>query len=305
MFQIDSRVIEYKCLKSYTMFIRRFLSLRTILPVSAELKQPCSAITRVTPCFYLGSKGFNSSPVLCQRLSCQIKTAQDLNLLPYSKTYLGLDIFLKSTCLNVPHIRRLHHGRANFNDSPSPEKGGEKEEVKKLSLFQRFKAMYRDYWYVLVPVHVVTSAVWYGSFYYMARTGVDIAALAELAHFSDETIEKIRKNSNNVAGHLAIAYLLYKVVTPLRYTVTLGGTTVSINYLKKWGWIKPIPKKEELRKMLDDKKLQFRKKRDSFKERQELMRKSVINKLPSKKRMKKTSDLVKRMLMRKKNAKRS
>lgn len=39
----------------------------------------------------------------------------------------------------------------------------------KLSIFKRFKAMYRDYWYVLVPVHLVTSAVWFGSFYYMAR----------------------------------------------------------------------------------------------------------------------------------------
>jgi len=40
---------------------------------------------------------------------------------------------------------------------------------KKLSLFARFKAMYRDYWYVLVPVHVVTSCGWFGGFYQLSK----------------------------------------------------------------------------------------------------------------------------------------
>lgn len=44
-----------------------------------------------------------------------------------------------------------------------------KNEEKKLTLFQKFKQMYRDYWYVLVPVHLVTSAAWFGGFYYMAK----------------------------------------------------------------------------------------------------------------------------------------
>lgn len=48
-------------------------------------------------------------------------------------------------------------------------------------------------------------------------------------------------------GYVAVAYALYKVATPLRYTVTLGGTTLSINYLKKWGYIKPVPTTEQLK----------------------------------------------------------
>lgn len=43
------------------------------------------------------------------------------------------------------------------------------EKKNPLTLFQKFKQMYRDYWYVLVPVHIVTSAAWFGSFYYMAK----------------------------------------------------------------------------------------------------------------------------------------
>ncbi|KAF4530421.1 hypothetical protein B566_EDAN018427, partial [Ephemera danica] len=44
----------------------------------------------------------------------------------------------------------------------------EEDDMKNLGLFQRFKKMYRDYWYVLIPVHLATSAVWVGIFYYLA-----------------------------------------------------------------------------------------------------------------------------------------
>lgn len=43
------------------------------------------------------------------------------------------------------------------------------EEVKKLGLFARFKRMAKDYWYVLIPVHVVTSGIWLGAFYYTSK----------------------------------------------------------------------------------------------------------------------------------------
>lgn len=45
----------------------------------------------------------------------------------------------------------------------------ELEEGKKLGLFARFKKMAKDYWYVLIPVHVATSAVWLGAFYYTSK----------------------------------------------------------------------------------------------------------------------------------------
>ena len=40
------------------------------------------------------------------------------------------------------------------------------EEGKNLGLFARFKKMAKDYWYVLIPVHVTTSLAWLGAFYY-------------------------------------------------------------------------------------------------------------------------------------------
>lgn len=55
-------------------------------------------------------------------------------------------------------------------------------------------------------------------------------------------------------GYVAVSYGLYKVATPLRYTVTLGGTTISIKYLTKYGYIKPVPSKEKLKQMYREKK---------------------------------------------------
>lgn len=38
----------------------------------------------------------------------------------------------------------------------------------KLTLTAKFKKMYKEYWYVLLPVHVVTSTFWLGGFYYLS-----------------------------------------------------------------------------------------------------------------------------------------
>lgn len=43
------------------------------------------------------------------------------------------------------------------------------EPEKKPGIIQKFKQMYKDYWYVLLPVHMTTSAIWFGGFYYCVR----------------------------------------------------------------------------------------------------------------------------------------
>lgn len=43
-----------------------------------------------------------------------------------------------------------------------------KQSEEKLSLTQRFKKMYKEYWYVLLPVHIFTSTFWFAGFYYMS-----------------------------------------------------------------------------------------------------------------------------------------
>lgn len=73
---------------------------------------------------------------------------------------------LKNVRLEPVNIGTRHFAG---NGSKPSEQASEGEEKKKLSLLQRFKEMYKKYWYVLVPVHLVTSAFWFGGFYYLAK----------------------------------------------------------------------------------------------------------------------------------------
>lgn len=56
-------------------------------------------------------------------------------------------------------------------------------------------------------------------FFLHISSGVDIAQLLEYMSFSEKYIELVRNSS---AGNWAITYALYKIFTPLRYTVTVG-----------------------------------------------------------------------------------
>ena len=59
-------------------------------------------------------------------------------------------------------------------DSQKAENGNKMEdatvvEEAKLSVFQRFKKAYKEHAKILVVVHLVTSSVWFGSFFYAAH----------------------------------------------------------------------------------------------------------------------------------------
>lgn len=43
------------------------------------------------------------------------------------------------------------------------------DDISKLGLFARFKKMAKDYWYVLLPVHVASSSLWLVGFYYISK----------------------------------------------------------------------------------------------------------------------------------------
>jgi len=113
------------------------------------------------------------------------------------------------------------------------EKKGDKKE--KEGIVKRFKQMAKDYWYVLIPVHICTSVVWFGGFYLMAKSGVDIISVLETLRVPDSIIAKLEGSD---AGYYALSYACYKVATPVRYTVTVGGTTITIAKLKDLGYLK-------------------------------------------------------------------
>lgn len=213
-------------------------------------------------------------PVI-QRLSCDLyrpESCRCYSRKPYS--------FVKSL-----HISTVYNTQVN---QPKQEKDKSDELQRKIqeqgssgcpppikvSLFQKFKQMYKDYWYVLIPVHVATSAVWAGGFYFAVKNGLDVVQLLESLGISEKIISPLRTSS---VGYYALTYALYKVASPARYAVTIGGTTLSINYLTRWGYIKPAStekmqvfyetRKAEFHKQRDDIRRKFRQHRTDFKKR--------------------------------------
>lgn len=88
-------------------------------------------------------------------------------------------------------------------------------------------------------------------------SGVDIVGMMEYYEFSETIIKPLR---NSHLGHIAVAYFLYKVATPARYAVTLGGTTFAIKFLSQRGIIKPMPSRDQMVKIYQDKKLEMKEK---------------------------------------------
>lgn len=107
---------------------------------------------------------------LCGRsASRNIRFYYNLSYTP-TKPLLGLNLkkhLINRLCYNKKQVFPAAHVFCqNFSNLDNKPKTNEE---KKLSLFQKFKQMYKEYWYVLIPVHVVTSIGWFGGFYYLAK----------------------------------------------------------------------------------------------------------------------------------------
>ncbi|XP_043841759.1 protein FAM210A [Dromiciops gliroides] len=136
---------------------------------------------------------------------------------------------------------------------------------KSISLYQRFKKTFRQYGRVLIPVHLMTSGIWFGTFYYAALKGVNVVPFLELIGLPDSIVD-ILKNSQS--GNALTAYALFKIATPARYTVTLGGTSITVKYLRSHGYMStPPPVKEYLQDRMEETKELITEKMGETKER--------------------------------------
>ncbi|XP_034285289.1 protein FAM210A [Pantherophis guttatus] len=123
---------------------------------------------------------------------------------------------------------------------------------KSISLVQRFKKTFKQYGKVLIPVHLLTSSIWFGTFYYAALKGVNVVPFLEFIGLP-ESIVNILKHSQS--GNALTAYALYKIATPARYTVTLGGTSITVKYLRKHEYMStPPPVKEYIQDRMEETK---------------------------------------------------
>lgn len=101
--------------------------------------------------------------------------------------------------------------------------------AKLMNNLEKFKTVVKKYWYIAVPVHVATSAGWFGTFYGATKMGLDFVPVLEKTSVPEKYVEPLKKGN---LGNFAQALILHKLFTPVRYATTLAVTRSAIKYLK-------------------------------------------------------------------------
>lgn len=96
-------------------------------------------------------------------------------------------------------------------------------------------------------------------------SGVDVISLLEKMGLSDSLMQPFRSSS---LGDFVIAFLLYKLISPIRYTVTLAGTGFIIRLMRKRGTIPQVTESTKLRTLYKDSREEIKDKSSKFRERQ-------------------------------------
>ncbi|XP_004647264.1 protein FAM210A [Octodon degus] len=173
-------------------------------------------------------------------------------------------LYYKQWVWDVSSTRGLSSSTTQGTPSEKKEEPDPLQD-KSISLYQRFKKTFRQYGKVLIPVHLVTSGVWFGTFYYAAIKGVNVIPFLELIGLPDSVVN-ILKNSQS--GNALTAYAMFKIATPARYTVTLGGTSFMVKYLRGRGYMStPPPVKEYLQDRMEETKELITEKMEETKDR--------------------------------------
>uniref|UniRef100_A0AC35UBT5 DUF1279 domain-containing protein n=1 Tax=Rhabditophanes sp. KR3021 TaxID=114890 RepID=A0AC35UBT5_9BILA len=110
------------------------------------------------------------------------------------------------------------------------------EEAPK-TLVQKLKFYIKRYWYIAIPVHAVVCSFYFAIFYFLVKSGVDVIAIMKTLHLPESIIEKAQHASPS-ASTFVLAFLLYKIATPLRYATTVGGIQGTFWTMKKLGKLK-------------------------------------------------------------------
>ncbi|XP_071399274.1 uncharacterized protein C18orf19 homolog B-like [Centroberyx affinis] len=164
----------------------------------------------------------------------------------------------------VPHTQiETQSRKAEVGDGDAAEL--DPLQDKSIGLAQRFKKMFKQYGKVMIPVHLVTSSLWFGTFYYAAMKGVNVVPFLELMGLPESVVGLLRDSSS---GYALTAYAMYKIATPARYTVTLGATSLSVQYLRKHGYFStPPPVKDYFQDKMEETKEKLTEKMEETKER--------------------------------------
>ena len=147
--------------------------------------------------------------------------------------------------------------------------------AKKVGVMARFKQMLKDYWYIIIPVEIGTSIIWYGTIFISLKSGMDIVHLLESVGVSETALAKL-PIAGGEAGYHALAFVCYKVISPISHTISIGITAAVVSWLQKTrpGFLTSSSiakdakeKGEDMREMYEEKKAEGKERMDELKMR--------------------------------------
>lgn len=238
--------------------LRRVAAIRSVL-VSVAFGEPpatvCSCVLRLPP----GPRGLSTSAP--GRAVQQPKQQPEANHQPSNPpTQAGLHGSDPTT--KVPGAAARTGAPLTAHEEPVEI---DPLQDSSIGLVQRFKKTFKQYGKVMIPVHLLTSSVWFGTFYYAAMKGVNVVPFLELIGLPESIVSLLRDSQS---GYALTAYAMYKIATPARYTMTLGGTSVSVQYLRKHGYLStPPPVKEYIQDKMEETREKLSEKMEETKER--------------------------------------
>ena len=83
----------------------------------------------------------------------------------------------------------LSEERQHWSSPPHRHLRTSQSLAKQESTLARLKQMIKDYWYVIIPVEIVTSIGWYGAIFISLRSGVDIVEILSNIGVSQQSLE--------------------------------------------------------------------------------------------------------------------
>ncbi|XP_067930360.1 uncharacterized protein C18orf19 homolog A-like [Watersipora subatra] len=166
---------------------------------------------------------------------------------------------------NIPAQTFFTSSRLAFSSDTKQSKD-EPQDEKGLTVFQRFTQVYKEYGKTLIAVHCVTSLLWYGGFYLVAQSGIDLLPFLVKMGASEAIQSKY-----SAAGDYVVAYILYEIAKPVRYISTLALTRQAVVYMRRMGYLPPIKPENKLRNLAkdgrDNLKDKYQEQKDDMKER--------------------------------------
>jgi len=142
------------------------------------------------------------------------------------------------------------------------------------SLMARFKQMLKDYWYIIIPVEIGTSIIWYAGIFLSLKSGVDLVNILSSIGVSEENLAKLPAAGGD-AGYHALAFVCYKIISPIRHGLSLGISAAVVSGLEKTrpGYLRTSSSiaqearetKDDLKEKYDEKMAEGREKIDELK----------------------------------------